>query len=750
MSILVKSLWLALLVGLIVVASAVSPQWATSLMQQIESVVAVDSNAVRGLLELAADRAEVAQAESVEIDVVANDAMLADARLLAVSDVDVGSVVVANGKARYTAPAGFQGVARFTYLAKGRQPGPPGRGQVQVAVGTRLAIAGNVFRARADAAQVTLSLGGREYTTTTIDAQRSYRFDVLGFNDNDIAVLKADGLEAGSRHHLESFLGSVGRIKRNMGENGVLTGSDDNAVLVSFLSSALMIHAFAANDDAMPATDAQYEAAVLASGINSMLETASFMYRVDIGHYKLRDWSQSGYAFVSQPGAVWAYVQDDEERQLGGFGFYPVIWDTPEQFVPVTGDEFARPLTLLGSAVGGGVQDSIRVVQLVEPQQGGRVNFVDGIAKPVQPMTLSLDGPGETVFTPAAGDKHIVRELNVRVNGALTKQLQVVQRREMYRMFDGEHADLILQADTVRTEFPSYPERDFDGAGAGRSWVAYERLPHLPYTETDLPVRMAMAYFCPRETLFMRFGYCDYQIHRLMSGGQGLIETAGPSLDDAGNPRVRADGGAVSWSLDAEGRVTTVREGTTMTHQRLVQENGVAEGILSVGTATIDGKVLRIAHYYQGVRVPADGSAVSVPDMLGNWDSSFARLYPLDLTRQFAQTYRFDNDATGVNNESELGEYFISNFAWQFDPQGLLVKRYLTSRQLSETPPTYLVSENRCTAASGNCRVRFQRLIPLAAVNGKTYFQEEIYESTSFPAVPLARTATRPTAFHRN
>ncbi len=748
MGILGKSLWLALLVGLIMVVSAVSPQLAKPLMQLVESVLAAEPNAARGLLELTSDRAEVAQAESIEIDVIANDTMLTDARLLAVSDVNVGSVTVANGKAVYTAPAGFQGVARFTYMAKGSPPGPPGRGQVVVAVGTRLSIEGAVYRASQEGARVTLAIGGREYATTT-DVQRGYRFDVLGFDDAAVAVLKADGLEANTRLHLESFLGTIGRIKRKMGADGVLTRNDDNAVLVSFLSSALMIHAQAANDDTMPASDAQYEAAVLASLMNSMLETASFMHRVDAGQYKLREWSQSAFAFVSRPGAAWAYPQDDEERQLGGFGFFPMILETPEQFVSVTGDEFARPLTLIGEAIGGGVQDSIRVVQLIEPQQDGRVNFVDGIAKPVQPMTLSLDGPGETVFTPAAGDKHIVRELNVRVNGAFTKQLQVVRRREMYRMFDGAHADLMLQFDTLRTEFPSFPERDFDGAGAGRTWVAYEHLPQLPYIEADVPARMAMAYFCPRETLFTRFGYCDYQIHRLTPGGQGLVETAGPSLDGAGNPRARADGGAVSWSLDAEGRLTTVREGTTMTHQRLAQENGVAESILSVGTATIDGRILRIAHLYQGVRVPADGSATPVPEMLGQWDGSLARLYPLDYTRQFTQTYRFDSDATGVNNESELGEYTIGNFAWQLDPQGLLLKSYLVFQQLPGTPVTYIASENRCTAASGNCRVRFQRLIPLATANGKAYFQEEIYDSTGFPAVPLARTATRPTAFYR-
>jgi hypothetical protein len=746
MNLTIKWFWIALLATLIAIVAVVSPPYASELLQRIEAAIAADAQLSQALPQLSNDYAEVAQGESVAIDVLANDTALGgQPRLLTVGKPDVGTVSIANGRAVFVAPQGFQGTARFAYMAKGNTAGPPGRAQVTVAVGTRMRIQGSVFRARQDGAQVTLKIGGRQYATTT-DPDRGYAFDVLGFNDADIAVLEADGVEADSRLHLESYLGSVGRIKQKMGADGVLTRGEAHATLISFLSSALMIHAVAANDGQLPASDAAYEAAVLSSNQNSMLETASFMQRVDAGQYKLRDWTSSVYAFVSQPGAVWAYRRDEEEQQYG-IVYDHVISENPEQLPAISAEDFSQPLTFFTEPLGGGVQDSIRVVFLAQPQPDGRVDFIDGIARPLSPLTLSAETRTQLAFVPGPG-KYVVRELNVRVNGALTKQLSVLRRRVVHKLFDGELADLYFHLDTVRTEFPSFPERDFDGAGFGRFWVAYRHLPQIPYTSADAPKRAAMAYFCARPTLYARFGYCDYQIHRLMPNGQGTIETAGPSLDGMGNPQLRATGGEFGWSIDADGRLVTTREGTTMTHQRLAQENGVAEGVLSVGTSIIDGVPHRIAHFYQAVRLAdTGGSPVPAPEMTGQWESSFSRLYPLDITRQLTQAYRFDQDGTGAESGFELDERYVGDFAWNRDTEGLLLRRFLVSSQLPDG--TFVISQNSCQAPSGNCRVRFQRWIPLAYANGKAYFQEEIYESTSFPAIPLSRTATRPTAFYK-
>lgn len=739
------SIVLAGLVAVVVLVAAVSPQTAALTLKRIEAILVAVPEAGSALASLSDDRAQVAQGESVVIDVLANDDTLgSDRRLLVMGEPNIGTVSVQDGKAVYTAPAGFQGNVRFTYLAKGRLPGPPGRATVDVAVGSRFRIEGSVFRVRADAVRVTLRIGGREYATVT-DAERRYAIDALAFDDSDIAVLAADGVEADSKLHLESFVGSYGRIKRRMGADGVLTREEDQAVVINFVSAMFMIHAVASNDGQLPSTDALYEAAVINSSQNSVLESADFLRRVDAGQFKLTGWSSTGYAFVSRPGAIWTYQRDEEEMQ---YGFFSVdAAREPEQAVIPTAADFAQPLTFLREAAGGVPLDSIRTVLLSQPLADGTFDFVDGVARPVVPLAMSLNEPGKAVFTPTTAQKHIVREINVRLNGVLTKELQVLTRRELIKIFDGELADLYLQWDVVRTEFPSFPERNYDGVAVGRTWVAYRQLPQQPYTSEDVPARMAMAYFCPRDTLLTKVGYCDYQVHRFAPGGNGVIETAGPSLDGAGNPRMRALGGDIAWSIDAEGRLVTSRADTTMTHQRVAQENDVAEGIVSVGSARIGGETLRIAHYYQAVRVLSDGAATPVPAMSGDWDTSFMRVSPFEISRPPLQTYRFSDNATGFERGADLGEsYYIGRFAWSTDAEGLLLRRYLI---VSETPEGLVLSENACPAPSGNCRVRFQRWIPLAYANGKAYFQEEVYDATSFPALPLTRSAVRPTALYR-
>lgn len=692
--------------------------------------------------ELRPDHAQVAAGSSVTIDVLANDSVVDDALvLMSVSQPDQGSVRLIDGVPVYTAPADARGSAVFEYRAKPRHGGPPRYGQVTVDIGALVSIRGQVVRAIGQTGPVTVELRVGSQTQSTMAAEDGrYAIDFFAFDDAPVAVLEARGAEGPHPAlHLQSYLGSVGRIRRLAGNDGVLERNESNAVTVSFLSTAQLVHATAANDG-LPTSDSAFETAVLGSDQSSILLMADFMALVDSGKYPLPA-DTDVLAYVSVPGGITRNWVSDGSVALN----FPSPALDQRQVVPVQAGVYDARMVLLGEAVERVTRDGIRTVSIHEFDAGGH-RFVDGYARPAIALQPGLDEEGRPTFTPDAD--FVLREGNVRVGrGITTKQLRRLVERKWVKLFDGEQGDQIFQQDTIALVHPDRPYLDRTSFQY-TTWAAYEQLPALPYTADEVTGRLTLGVYCPRPNLVSGFAYCDYQVHAFNAAGSGAIEAMGASLDGAGQPVAQPAGDAFVWALTSAGAITTRRGAIETTYTRISHENAAASGVIAQSQYTVDGVIKRIAHYQESLRLPAIAPTIAATDLAGLWEPGLIHHASLDFVSMTVWTFDFNIDGNGSEKISDAS--LVNNdyrFAWSTG-DAVMLRKY-------SVDPYYdgdqmVLTEGHCGSDDGQCPVKFQRWKPLAAADGTYYFVEEAYESGSFPALPLVRTSVAPLSLHRN
>jgi len=695
-------------------------------------------------VDLTPDHAQVAAGDTVVVDVLANDSVLGDTPvLMAVAQPDVGSVRMVDGTLVYSAPANARGSTVFHYRAKPRHGGPPRQGEVTIDIGDRLAIRGQVVRAVDQAGPVTVELTvGAQTQTTTAAEDGSYALDFVAFADEPVALLEARG--AAGPHpalHLQSYLGSVGRIRRLAGSDGVLERSESNAVTISFLSTAQLVHAHAASGR-LPASDAEFEAGVLGSDQASILMTADFLDLVDSGEYWWLPVDTDVLAYISEPGNV--------TRKWASDGSVGVNYPNPaldlRQVVPARAGAYDGKFVMLQNAVEHATLDGIREVEIHESDANGH-RFVDGYARPAIALQPDQDEEGRAIFVPA--EDFLVRESVARVSRtATTKQLRYVRERKLITLFDGDQADQVFQQDTIDLVHPDRPYLD-RRTFSYTMWVRYDRLPVAPYPTDEVPGRTAFGVYCPRPTLLSGFGHCDYQVHAFNNGGTGVIEAMGAALDGAGQPTTQPAGDAFLWALTSQGTISVRRGAIETRFTRITHENDWASGVIAEGSIQSNGVTKRIAHYQESVRLPAVAPVIAPQDLAGLWQPSVSYHLPLDLFSM--QVWTFDFNADG-NGSEKITDASLSNndyrYAWSTTPDAVMLRKYPVA-------PYYdgdqmVLSNSYCGSADGECQVKFHRWKPLAATNGAYYFVQEVYESSRFPSVPLVRTSVGPVSLHRN
>jgi hypothetical protein len=691
--------------------------------------------------ELRPDHAQVAAGGSVAIDVLANDSATGDTLvLMALSQPDQGTVQVVDGVPVYTAPADARGSAVFQYRAKPRRGGPPRYGQVTIDIGSLVSIRGQVVRAVGQTGPVTVDLRvGTQTVSTTATEDGRYALDFFAFDDAPIAVLEAHGA-AGAQPalHLQSYLGSVGRIQQLAGNDGVLERNESNAVTVSFLSTAQLVHASAANGG-LPTSDRAFEAGVLGSDQSSILWTADFLNLVDSGAYSLPA-TTDPLAYVSVPGGVSRNWSDQ-----GVAVNYPYPALDQRQVVQVQAGAYDARMVLLGEAVERATRDGIRAVSIHEFDASGH-RFVDGYARPAIALQPGQDEEGRLTFTPDAD--FVLREGTVRVSRGTTRQLRRLVERKWVKLFDGEQADQIFQQDMIALVHPDRPQLDRT-TFQYTMWVAYEQLPVLPYGNDEVTGRLGLGVYCPRPTLLSGFAYCDYQVHAFDAAGNGGIEAMGASLDGAGQPATQPAGETFQWTLTEAGAISTRRGAVETTYTRISHENAAASGVIAEGQLLVGGVVKRIAHYQAALRLPTTAPTIAAADLEGRWEPGVIHHAPLDLFSMTVWTFDFN---IGGNGSEKLTDAWLSNndyrFAWSSDNDAVMLRKY-------PVEPYYdgdqlVLSDGHCSGDDGACPVKFQRWKPLAAADGTYYFVEEVYESSLFPNLPLVRTAVAPLSLHRN
>ncbi|GAB3345913.1 Ig-like domain-containing protein [Lysobacter tyrosinilyticus] len=692
--------------------------------------------------ELRPDHAQVAAGGSVAIDVLANDSAIDDALvLMSVSQPNQGSVQVIDGAPVYTAPANAQGSVVFQYRAKPRHGGPPRYGQVTVDIGSLVSIRGQIVRAAGQTGAVTVELRVGAQTQSTVATEDGrYALDFFAFDDAAIAVLEARGA-AGDRPglHLQSYLGSVGRIRRLAGGDAVLERNESNAVTVSFLSTAQLVHASAA-DGGLPTSDLAFETAVLGSDQTSMLWMADFMKVVDTGEYALPA-DTDVLAYVSEPGRITREWSSDAGVD------YPEAALDARQTVPVQADAYDGKLVLVDQAVERVTVDGIRSVSIHDVDASGH-HFVDGYARPTVALQAGHDEEGQATFTPQAD--FLLREGPVRVSrfGTL-KQLRYLLERKWVKLFDGDRGDQIFQQDTVRLVYPDRPQLNRTTVQY-TMWAAYEQLPNLPYTRDEVIGRLTLNVYCPRADLVSGFGFCDYQVHTFNAAGNGGIDAMGASLDGAGQPQAQPVGETFLWALTNAGAISTRRGAIETTYTRISHENAAASGVIAESQIEVNGEVRRMAHYQASVRLPASAPTIAAGDLAGHWVLGSMQHAPLDLFSMTAWTLDFNIDGNGSEKvyDASPWNHNDNRFAWSTDSDAVMLRKYLVD-------PYYdgdqlVVSHGYCDSEDGQCPVRFQHWKPLAAADGAYYFIEEMYESNGFPSLPLTRTTMGPISLHRN
>ena len=163
----------------------------------------------------------------------------------------------------------------------------------------------------------------------------------------------------------------------------------------------------------------------------------------------------------------------------------------------------------------------------------------------------------------------------------------------------------------------------------------------------------------------------------------------------------------------------------------------------------VDGVTRRIAHYQSALRLPAIAPSIAIADLAGRWAPGAIHHAPLDLLSMTVWNFDFDIDGNGSEKITDAS--LINNeyrFGWSAGTDAVMLRKYLVDPYYADDQR--VITDARCSSEEGECPFKFQRWKPVVAVGGTYYFVEEVYESGSFPSLPLVRTGVAPLSLHRN
>lgn len=625
-----------------------------------------------------------------------------------------GHASVAGQSVAYVPAPGFTGRDRLQYWVKtGRAFGIA---SVDIVVGETVVLSGAVA-GLSSPATVVASVGGRTFRAP-VAPDGGYSLGVVGLPADMVTLSAArDGTV------LLALPGTVGRLRGEAGEDGVLTRDENAQVQLGHLGTALAYLLQLANDGRAIASEAQLEAALGAYDAASLPGMAAAIKLVADGTRPLPAGVEDTLALIGDPDAYAGFlaaVRTEDEVALADAVLAAV--SDPAVLPVAAPQDFLGRRSLASPGAGGDIRTGLIEGERLEllPGGDGRFHatgptaddgadwsFADGTLR-VRPRVPGVhDFPGWTD------------------GGIPTRVHSSIESVDYRLLVDGRASgrDLLAVSTRTRLHYPDLPDVPDAWHESGTVRLSYrDGVAGLPYAEAEVPAVRTLPVHRPEAFDPEHAGYDagGASEHRFLADGSGQ------RLDD---------GQSFAWTLDADGSLALAyADGIRARIRRLARDGSGGEGVLA--TFALDGGGTRSLHALSAAN---DGSLAFDPAGLARaWRSSFATSQPLhDATLSDFHVVLDGPGQTGYQR-SVVGTVTSQRpLRWEIESGVMVARGYRDARGW----------QVECTVGVDGCFVASERRWrPLSASGGRIHVLEELWMRAAAED-PLALQSQRGNAY---
>jgi hypothetical protein len=334
-----------------------------------------------------------------------------------------GEARIDGGKIVYTPASGYFGTDTLTYTVTGSQGGQSASASatVHLDITASLQLSGTVVDGPIPNASVDVTVGSQHWTTTA-DAQGHYELTVQSDDPSAFVTIDAAGTGNQSFVKLRTLAGSLLALA-GASTQGQLDSSQQPALDITHISTALATLSTQANGGGAPATDAQLASAQSRIDPDAWADMAAVIKTVVDGGMPLPAGTADTLALVSDGTAYGSFLKAIDVQQ--------------------SSDQFGAVRSGVLAAMAGGAPAFL---------SGGAQQTVVLYSKPWSPNTaylIQLNSAGQVSVT---GDLPQVQATLTRDGDGLTLAFSPQQPIESYVGNDSDLDPVTQQQDTIRVD----------------------------------------------------------------------------------------------------------------------------------------------------------------------------------------------------------------------------------------------------------------------------------------------------------
>ncbi|MHC9511758.1 PKD domain-containing protein [Kangiella sp. M94] len=546
-------------------------------------------------------------------------------------------------------------------------------------------------------AQVSVAVAGTTYTTTA-DTDGNYTLEIGVDEDQEISeavvIVSAEGVDEQSYVHLKSVVGSFGSILEQAGDDNILTAEENNGVDVTHISTAILGQLKYRNENELPLTLSELEAAALKLDGTAVLGmAASIKFLVD--------YSSTNQEAVLPEGVsnTWELVSNVENYRT----FYGTDWsvETENTFADIQNEIFtsqdlitayqATPEFYIHTT-----GDLAKLTGYYDFDTSEQATYIYS-EYPHQGQWLNTGAELEVVLLTDV----VVSTVSVYRGSGYVSQEKSYDSKKLRLLKSFTNIDIVIETTNGTYHYPNNPEIADESFVEHGIAVMTKKL--IPLSEDDvvgqlmLPLRADFLNYT-EERVTNNYGILTNDIKHDASSFEltpsGMVYNSMPQLGDG------------VWTLNEDGTLTLTLSGATIEVIKTSENN--------VGVIVKDSLLNNKGFL---------GGNIALRQTPSLWDeSNVVGLYELegDLTSpelSFLVYLKEDQtgyQATGVDENgdgvADSSEYNFEPVQWRLEAGKLVVERYRDA------------SFNYCESLTPDCFVFNRRTLDLFEMNGDYFY----------------------------
>lgn len=539
-----------------------------------------------------------------------------------------------------------------------------------------------------------------------------------------------------------ALLGTAGRLRGLAGADNTLQPTEHPSVRVSPLSTALHFLISRELGGRLPTDDDELDRALRSIFPDDIAPAANMLSKTALGTATLPGGFADGYALLQDQQAYRAFLKS-AATQLGDANAY--IRALPLPSFPSS--DLQRDWLLTERIPMNRAPFTLRGARLLFKTPGGYAVH----AYPSRRNTAfasALLGNGDFELTANGVVDYDVSVLKpYGLNGAMVQTVErhTVAKETFRRLFPGKRIALWLNLGDETLTYPAYPERGSTPSAPVRYSFAVElRDAIVPTQASHVLGRRGFPMYCVQPSPVAgqppTLADCEFALHQFGAAGTGVTENVGQKVDSALRPVSVSGGGAVTWSLQADGGLRVDGNGYSVKLWRLGMTEGPADTMLYLASAQDGATTLTLA----GLTIVVDGNqpvAFSATDPVGTWkygtfgDERAAYAYNANAPLQQNSFVRLaDGTQSQLAFVDPVDDATGETMNWTYRSGWKLINLDLYDTRYRANVPTpantsyfssceaaFALGATQCAAT----RVRYFR--PLAKVGNRWYGIEDLY-----------------------